>query len=59
MGTELLVNWTKMAKETFGATEVNKSLRHNVIPANEAVEKIIKHKISLFMNVESPTNLGN
>lgn len=59
VGTELLVNWTKIAKETFGATEVNKSLRHNVIPANEAVEKIIKHKISLFMNVESPTNLGN
>lgn len=30
VGTELLVNWTKVAKETFSETEINKSLRHNV-----------------------------
>lgn len=53
VGTELLVNWTSKAKETFGATEVNKSLRHNIIPCNEKVKEIVKHKISLFMNVES------
>lgn len=52
VGTELLVNWTKTAKESFDTTTVNKSLRHNIIPANEAVKEIIKHKISLFMNVE-------
>lgn len=54
-----LVNWTKVAKETFSETEINKSLRHNVIPANEAVKEIVKHKIGLFMNLESPINLGN
>lgn len=54
VGTELLVNWTKVAKESFSETEVNKSLRHNVIPANQAVKEIVKHKIGLFMNVDSP-----
>lgn len=58
VGTELLVNWTKTAKESFSETPVNKSLRHNVIPANEVVKEIVKHKIKLFMNVASPTNLG-
>ena len=59
VGTELLVNWTKVTKGTFSETEINKSLRHNVIPANEAVKEIVKHKIGLFMNLESPFNLGN
>ncbi|MGC6767547.1 class II fructose-bisphosphate aldolase [Enterococcus sp. LJL128] len=54
VGTELLVNWTQEAKECFGATEVNKSLRHNIIPANMKVKEIVKHKIGLFMNTESP-----
>lgn len=57
VGTELLVNWTKTAKETFGETEVNKSLRHNIIPANQAVKEIVKHKIGLFMNLDSPIQL--
>lgn len=57
VGTELLVQWTKAAKTTFGETEINKSLRHNVIPANEAIKETVKHKIGLFMNVESPTSL--
>lgn len=57
VGTELLVNWTKTAKETFGDTEINKSLRHNIIPANEAVKEVIKHKIGLFMNVKNPINV--
>lgn len=57
VGTELLVNWTKTAKETFGATEVNKSLRHNVIPANNAADEVIKHKIKLFLNLDSVANL--
>lgn len=58
VGTELLVNWTKLAKEAFGETEVNKSLRYNVIPANQIVKDIVKHKIQLFMNLEAPTNLS-
>lgn len=58
VGTELLVNWTKEAKECFAETPVNKSLRHNVIPANLAVKEIIKHKIGLFMNVNSPLKVA-
>lgn len=56
VGTELLVNWTKVAKEHFEATEVNKSLRHNVIPANKAVQNIVEHKMKLFMNLNNPIN---
>ena len=51
VGTELLVNWTRVAKEKFQETEVNKSLRHNIIPANMAVKEIVKHKATLFMNL--------
>ncbi|MGO3794808.1 class II fructose-bisphosphate aldolase, partial [Vagococcus salmoninarum] len=58
VGTELLVNWNKTAKDSFEKTTVNKSLRYNVIPANEAIKEIVKHKIGLFMNLDSPTNLG-
>ncbi|GCF95859.1 iron ABC transporter substrate-binding protein [Enterococcus florum] len=57
VGTELLVNWTQTAKDSFAKTEVNKSLRHNVIPANMKVKEIVKHKIGLFMNVDSPLAL--
>lgn len=54
VGTELLVNWTQEAKKSFEQTEVNKSLRHNVIPANQKVKEIVKHKIGLFMNTQQP-----
>lgn len=50
VGTELLVAWTTEAKKYFGKTEVNNSLRNNIIPCNEEVKKIIKHKLNLFMN---------
>lgn len=59
VGTELLVNWTQRAKESFSETTINKSLRYNVIPANEKVKECVKHKIKLFMNLDSPTNLGD
>lgn len=58
VGTELLVNWTEEAKRAFSGTEVNKSLRHNIIPANQKVKEIVKHKIGLFMNSDQGTNLG-
>lgn len=58
VGTELLVNWNKEAKDRFSTTELNKSLRHNVIPANMKVKEIVKHKIGLFMNVDSPLKIG-
>lgn len=50
VGTELLVAWTKEAKEKFSKTEVNTSLRNNIIPCNDKVYNIVKHKIDLFMN---------
>lgn len=54
VGTELLVNWTQEAEDHFAQTPVNRSLRHNIIPANEKVKEIVKHKIGLFMNTNSP-----
>lgn len=48
VGTEQLVAWTRVAKESFAETKVNRSLRYNMIPANTAVKEIVKHKISLF-----------
>ncbi len=58
VGTELLVNWTQEAKDSFGKTAVNKSLRYNVIPANQKVKEIVKHKIGLFMNLQGSGNVG-
>lgn len=57
VGTELLVAWTKTAKETFRETKETKSLRHNIIPCNQAVKEIVKHKIDIFMNKEDRTIL--
>ena len=41
VGTELLVNWTQQAKDCFAETPVNKSLRYNIIPANQKVKEIV------------------
>jgi len=49
IGTELIVGWTRAAKETFGATEVNASLRNNIVPANDAVAAIVAHKIGCLL----------
>ncbi|MGW7781496.1 class II fructose-bisphosphate aldolase [Staphylococcus xylosus] len=53
VGTELLVTWTEEAKKCFSDTKVNKSLRHNIIPCNDAVKNIVSQKINLFMNKDS------
>ena len=37
----------------FGQTEVNTSLRNNIVPCNDVVYDIVKHKISLFLNKEA------
>lgn len=58
VGTELLVSWTQEAIDSFGETEVNKSLRHNVIPANMKTKEIVRHKIGLFMNLNESMNIG-
>lgn len=49
IGTELIVGWTRSAKETFGATELNASLRNNIVPANTAVAEIVAHKIGRML----------
>lgn len=56
VGTELLITWTETAKGTFSDTKINKSLRHNIIPCNEAVKEVVKHKIGIFMNKEGRLN---
>ncbi len=48
VGTELLVAWTKTAQEHFRNSPENVSLRKNIVPCNEAIGKIIMHKIRLF-----------
>ncbi len=50
VGTELLVGWTGKAQEMFAQTKVNTSLRKNIIPCNDVVKEIIKHKIAIFRN---------
>lgn len=54
VGTELLVGWTKTAKEKFEETAVDNSLRNNIMPCNEVVKNIVKHKIEIFMNKNQP-----
>lgn len=56
VGTELLVSWTNTAKETFGQTAVNSSLRNNIVPCNDAVRDVVAHKIGLFMKSPVPSH---
>lgn len=49
VGTELLVAWTAAAKDTFSATEVNSSLRNNIVPCNDKVREVVAHKIGRFL----------
>lgn len=50
VGTELLVGWTRTAKEYFGQTKENESLRNNIVPCNDKVYEIVSNKIELFLN---------
>jgi fructose-bisphosphate aldolase class II len=53
VGTELLVGWTKEAKKLFGQTKEDTSLRNNILPCNDAVNRVIKHKIGIFLNLNA------
>ncbi|MCS6143770.1 class II fructose-bisphosphate aldolase family protein [Latilactobacillus curvatus] len=55
VGTELLVAWTRAAKHQFEETELNNSLRNNIMPCNEAVYDVVYHKTGLFLNKEHLT----
>lgn len=50
VGTEILVAWNSKAKEEFKDSKLNRSVRYNVIPSNNAVYEVVSHKINLFMN---------
>ena len=50
VGTELLVGWTKTAKEYFAETKENSSLRNNILPCNKTVYNVVSNKIELFLN---------
>lgn len=50
VGTELLVGWTRTAKETFKGSKENDSLRHAIIPCNDKVKDVVKTKLALFIN---------
>lgn len=50
VGTELLVGWTRQAKECFEKTKENSSLRNNMVPCNERTQATVENKISLFLN---------
>lgn len=53
VGTELLVGWTKEAKRMFGQTKEDASLRNNILPCNDVVSTVIKHKIGIFLNLNA------
>ncbi|MBU2701293.1 fructose-bisphosphate aldolase class II [Sporomusaceae bacterium BoRhaA] len=50
VGTELLVGWTREAAKLFSQSKDNTSLRKNIVPCNEVVADVIKHKIGIFLN---------
>ncbi|MFD0898525.1 class II fructose-bisphosphate aldolase [Loigolactobacillus binensis] len=58
VGTELLVAWTRAAKAQFNETELNNSLRNNIIPCNQAVYDVVYHKIGLFLNKKGTVPVG-
>jgi fructose-bisphosphate aldolase class II len=51
VGTELLVQWNRKSKELYDTNKENTSNRNNVIPALEAITKVVEYKISLFKNI--------
>lgn len=51
VGTELLVNWNKISADLYSTNKENTSTRNNVIPALEAIQKIVQGKIELFKNL--------
>jgi len=48
VGTEMNVQWVAQCKDTFEHGKVNDSVRKFLIPANNAVAKVLMEKIALF-----------
>ncbi len=54
VGTELNVRWNELVRKELDESKVNRSIRYNVIPGNTKVKDIVKEKIGLFMNLNTP-----
>ena len=48
--SKMEVPQAKKAMEKFATTKENASLRNNIVPCNEVVYEIVKHKIGIFLN---------
>jgi len=48
VGTEMNVQWVARCKQTFEKGKVNDSVRHFLVPANDAVTDVLVEKIQLF-----------
>ena len=51
VGTDLLVNWYKASRKAYDELKENASNRNMVIPAQQAVEQVVEHRINLFKNI--------
>ena len=51
VGTDLLVNWNKASRKAYDELKENASNRNMVIPAQQAVEQVVEHRINLFKNI--------
>lgn len=54
VGTELNVRWNELVRKELDESKVNRSIRYNVITGNTKVKDIVKEKIGLFMNLNTP-----
>lgn len=50
VGTDLLVSWNRASKECYDALKENTSNRKMVVPAQEAVAEVVRHRMRLFKN---------
>lgn len=51
VGTDLLVNWNRASKDAYDHLKENASNRNMVIPAQEAVMEVVRHRMRLFKNI--------
>lgn len=52
VGTELLVGWSREAKQQFSNNPVDSSLRNSIVPCNETVAKVVTRKTRLFLGYD-------
>lgn len=52
VGTNLLVDWNIASRKAYDELKENASNRNMVLPAQEAVMKVVKERIELFKNIK-------